>query len=57
MLKWLGTDAIAARLKDLTDRLIGGLIPKGYHIVSPRSGEQWSRNRELHFAKHDHDNS
>ena len=39
----------------MTDRLIGGLIPKGYHIVSPRSGEQWSGIVSFTSPKHDHE--
>ena len=38
----IGIDAISNRVKRLTDRLIEGLLEKGYRIISPRSGEQWS---------------
>jgi selenocysteine lyase/cysteine desulfurase len=37
-----GIDAINLRVKALTDHLIDKLIAKGYQIVSPRNGEQWS---------------
>jgi selenocysteine lyase/cysteine desulfurase len=36
------TEHIFDRLKVLTDRLIDGIVPKGYHIVSPRAFGQWS---------------
>jgi cysteine desulfurase / selenocysteine lyase len=42
LLAGIGTDALAARLKTLTDRLIAGLQRKGYDIVSPRGQGQWS---------------
>ncbi|HYE19179.1 MAG TPA: aminotransferase class V-fold PLP-dependent enzyme [Tepidisphaeraceae bacterium] len=42
MLLEVGTDAVAARLKVLTDRLIVGLRGKGYQIISPRAGDEWS---------------
>lgn len=42
LLSGLGTDAIAQRLHSLTDRLIDGLIRKGYQVVSPRDEGQWS---------------
>jgi cysteine desulfurase/selenocysteine lyase len=42
MLLGLGAERVAARLKEVTDRLIDGLAGKGYQIVSPRGDEQWS---------------
>lgn len=38
----LGTEAVAARLKVITDRLIWGLKEKGYSIISPRAEGEWS---------------
>ncbi|MCC7351602.1 MAG: aminotransferase class V-fold PLP-dependent enzyme [Phycisphaerales bacterium] len=38
----IGMDAVAGRLKLLTDRLIAGLEERGFPIVSPRDGESWS---------------
>jgi cysteine desulfurase / selenocysteine lyase len=38
----LGSDAISQRLKHLGDRFIAGASARGYRIISPRSGEQWS---------------
>jgi len=42
LLKGIGIDLIAQRLKLLTDRLILGLMMKGYQVVSPRSNLDWS---------------
>ena len=42
LLSGLGAHAIAARIKAVTDRLVAGLERKGYAIVSPRDGQQWS---------------
>jgi cysteine desulfurase/selenocysteine lyase len=42
LLKGIGIDLIAQRLKLLTDRLILGLMMKGYQVVSPRSNFDWS---------------
>src|SRR5262249_54320330 len=36
LLASLGVEAIAGRIKSLTDRLIEGLEAKGYSIISPR---------------------
>jgi selenocysteine lyase/cysteine desulfurase len=44
LLSSVGVPAIAARVKQLTDRLSAGLVSRGYHIVSPRGDEQWSGN-------------
>jgi selenocysteine lyase/cysteine desulfurase len=55
LLHRLGTDAIGARLKELDDRLIAGLILKGYHIVSPRHHEQWSGIVSFTSPKHEHE--
>lgn len=38
----LGADVLSRRLKLLTDRLIEGLINKGYQLISPRDDEKWS---------------
>ena len=42
LLASVGVGTIAQRLRELTDRLITGLINKGYVIVSPRDKWQWS---------------
>jgi cysteine desulfurase/selenocysteine lyase len=42
MLYGTGIDLIAQRLKVLTDRLILGLMMKGYQVISPRSNFDWS---------------
>jgi selenocysteine lyase/cysteine desulfurase len=38
----LGVGTIAQRVRELTDRLIGGLLAKGYAVLSPRDKWQWS---------------
>jgi selenocysteine lyase/cysteine desulfurase len=42
LIQSVGIPQISARVKHLTDRLIAGLGQKGYHIISPRLGDQWS---------------
>ncbi len=42
LLRSLGVDAVAQRLKILTDRLILGVMMKGYQVISPRGGFDWS---------------
>lgn len=42
LLTELGVDAVAARLRHLTDHLISRLGEKGYQVVSPRRESQWS---------------
>jgi selenocysteine lyase/cysteine desulfurase len=42
MLQSIGVQQISARLKSLGDGLIAGLQAKGYRIVSPRGGDEWS---------------
>jgi selenocysteine lyase/cysteine desulfurase len=37
-----GIEQIAGRLKALTDRFIDGLVARGYGVVSPRGGDEWS---------------
>lgn len=51
----LRTEAIAQRLKVLTDRLIDGLVSKGYDIVSPRQDHQWSGIVAFISKTHDHE--
>lgn len=54
LLDSLGIPAISARLKTLTDHLIAGLRSKGYTIISPRDGEQWSGIVSFINPAHDH---
>jgi cysteine desulfurase / selenocysteine lyase len=42
MLQSIGIPQISRRIKLLGDQLITGLKSKGYRIVSPRTGDQWS---------------
>jgi selenocysteine lyase/cysteine desulfurase len=42
LLMSLGVEAVSARLRDLTDRLIDGLRSKGYRVLSPRDTGRWS---------------
>ncbi len=42
MLQSVGIPQISQRIKSLGDILIAGLKSKGYRIISPRSGVQWS---------------
>jgi selenocysteine lyase/cysteine desulfurase len=42
LLQTAGIDAIAARVKTLGDLLIARLNKKGYRVISPRLGQQWS---------------
>lgn len=55
LLAGLGTDAVAERLRVLTDRAIAGLSGKGYEIVSPRGEGQWSGIVAFKSNRHDHE--
>jgi selenocysteine lyase/cysteine desulfurase len=44
LIQSVGIPQIANRVKALGDLLIAGLRAKGYRVVSPRLGEQWSGN-------------
>ncbi len=55
MLKSLGIDHIANRLKALTDRLIAGLELRGFSVVSPRGLGVWSGIVSFTSAHHKHD--
>ena len=54
MFNRVGTDAVAERIKRLTDRLVDGLELKGYTIVSPRVEGAWSGIVAFTSAQHDH---
>jgi cysteine desulfurase/selenocysteine lyase len=51
----LGTEAVAARLRVLTDRLIAGLKEKGYSILSPRAEGEWSGIVSFKATDRNHD--
>jgi cysteine desulfurase/selenocysteine lyase len=55
LLRSLRTGAVAQRIRELTDRLIGGLTAKGYQVLSPRDKWQWSGIVSFASAKHNHD--
>ena len=46
---------IATRAKQLTDRLISGLLSKGYAIASPRNDDNWSGIVSFASMKHRHE--
>lgn len=54
LLREMGIETISNRLKHLGDRLIAGLIAKGYQIISPRTGTAWSGIVSCVSATHDH---
>ena len=56
LLQSVGIDAIASRVKVLTDRLAEQLPRLGYQVISPakRSGESWSGIVSFVSPKHDH---
>jgi selenocysteine lyase/cysteine desulfurase len=54
MLLELGADGVAARLKVLTDRVVRGLLEKGYQVVSPRDECAWSGIVSFVSPRHDH---
>jgi len=51
----IGIGPIAERIKLLTERLVVGLARKGYEIVSPRTGEQWSGIVSFSSMRHRHE--
>ena len=55
MLASLGVEAVGLRIKSLTDRLIDGILARGYHVVSPRESDQWSGGVCFTSPKHPHD--
>jgi selenocysteine lyase/cysteine desulfurase len=54
LLAGVGVEAVAGRLKVLTDRLIEGLRSKGYLVVSPRGEGEWSGIVSFVSSRHDH---
>jgi cysteine desulfurase/selenocysteine lyase len=55
LLMSVGIDAIAERLKLLTDRVIAGIELRGYQIVSPRGNDAWSGMVCFTSPTHNHD--
>jgi selenocysteine lyase/cysteine desulfurase len=54
LLQRIGIEAISARLRELTDHLIDGLIDKGYSIISPRDPQAWSGIVSFVSPTHNH---
>jgi selenocysteine lyase/cysteine desulfurase len=54
LLLGVGVDAVAGRMKALTDRLIEGVEGKGYRVVSPRAEGEWSGIVSFVSDRHDH---
>jgi cysteine desulfurase/selenocysteine lyase len=54
LLRSVGTDSISLRLKTLGDRLIAGVTAKGYHVLSPRTNDEWSGSVSFTSSTHDH---
>jgi selenocysteine lyase/cysteine desulfurase len=54
LLQSVGIENIAARCKQLTDRLIAGLELRGYQILSPRGGNAWSGIVSFVSPSHNH---
>ncbi len=55
LIESIGAANIASRIKLLTDRLISGLIHRGYNVVSPREGERWSGIVSFDSPAHAHE--
>jgi cysteine desulfurase/selenocysteine lyase len=49
----VGIGSVNGRIKALTDRLIAGLQSKGYQVISPRMGGDWSGIVSFTSARHD----
>lgn len=54
LIESVGIDAIATRVRALTDRLAAGVRGKGYAIVSPRGEGEWSGGLSFTSPTHDH---
>jgi cysteine desulfurase/selenocysteine lyase len=54
LLLGVGIEAVAERIRELTDYLTAGLEGKGYSIISPRDGEKWSGIVSFTSPTHDH---
>lgn len=55
LIRELSVEAISQRIKELTDRLILGLMTAGYQVVSPRKELEWSGIVSFTSSKHNHD--
>jgi len=55
LLREIGVEHIAHRIKEVTDRLIIGLMLKGYQVISPRNDLLWSGIVSFTSPKHSHE--
>lgn len=51
----IGIEAVSRRIKELTDRLIMGIMAKGYQVISPRKEMEWSGIVSFTSSKHNHE--
>jgi selenocysteine lyase/cysteine desulfurase len=54
LLRSVGIPAVAERIKHLGDHFVRGVEAKGYRVVSPRAGEEWSGSVCFESPAHDH---
>lgn len=54
LLTEVGVDAVGRRLFDLTSHFIDRIQAKGYQILSPRGGDEWSGSVSFKSPAHDH---
>jgi selenocysteine lyase/cysteine desulfurase len=54
LLMEIGVEVISQRIKGLTGRLVEGLNGKGYDVISPREGQEWSGIVSFDSKSHDH---
>jgi cysteine desulfurase/selenocysteine lyase len=55
LIRDIGVEPISQRIKQVTDSLIVGLMGKGYQVISPRSGLDWSGIVSFTSSKHNHE--
>ncbi|MDB5355014.1 MAG: Aminotransferase [Phycisphaerales bacterium] len=55
LLHAIGTEQLSRRIKEITDRLIIGLMLKGYQVISPRNDLQWSGIVSFTSPMHSHE--
>ena len=55
LLNDVGVEAVSRRIKEVTDRLIIGLMLKGYQVISPRANTDWSGIVSFTSPSHNHE--